>query len=496
MDRSTDPPAPLALNGVSAGYERSKTDRVLGDVDLELATGTITGLLGRNGSGKTTLMRVAIGLMRARTGTAKLFGVDSWDSPGEVRKRIGYVPQRFSGFGWMTVDACLAMIGGHYDSWDQAFINDLKREWRLANRRIDKLSPGDQQKVAILLAVGHKPDLLLLDEPAASLDAAARRNFMKALAELNVDRRQTVLLSSHDALCHSSPRCPTGRRRLVGDLGVRHAMRCRLRRSTTTPGPTGPILIGTLSCLDTASRPGGYRLDPSRHATCPGPANDWHRPDRPVADRVRKLCPRGSPEGSVGRCSSARHAHLDVVLLSQVYRNDLPVRLARFIRLRSPQLVGMHGPRPTVTRLDLRYRAGSRATRATGSGSRRLDVTSMACTRNWLVGHSCLCNGPGGRFLSQGSPARPHRRAPGRHGVMPFDPPLATILSFSAMRLSFGACVSRECMRVLCVLRLPCGGLRVAYLRADRRHSIDRVPGRSRPGASGGPDGDSRSSSR
>ncbi len=81
MDRSTDPPAPLALNGVSAGYERSKTDRVLGDVDLELAPGTITGLLGRNGSGKTTLMRVAIGLMRARTGTAKLFGVDSWDSP-------------------------------------------------------------------------------------------------------------------------------------------------------------------------------------------------------------------------------------------------------------------------------------------------------------------------------------------------------------------------------------------------------------------------------
>ena len=197
MDRSTDPPAPLALNGVSAGYERSKTDRVLGDVDLELAPGTITGLLGRNGSGKTTLMRVAIGLMRARTGTARLFGADSWDSPAEVRKRIGYVPQRFSGFGWMTVDACLAMIGAHYDSWDQAFINDLKREWRLANRKIDKLSPGDQQKVAILLAVGHKPDLLLLDEPAASLDAAARRNFMKALAEVNVDRRQTVLLSSH-----------------------------------------------------------------------------------------------------------------------------------------------------------------------------------------------------------------------------------------------------------------------------------------------------------
>ena len=197
MDRSTDPPAPLALNGVSAGYERNKKDRVLDAVDLELAPGTITGLLGRNGSGKTTLMRVALGLMRARTGTAKLFGEDSWDSPADVRRRLGYVPQQFASFGWMKVDPCLAMIGSHYDGWDHGLVDDLKREWQLANKRIAKLSPGDQQKVAILLAVGHKPDLLLLDEPAASLDPAARRDFLKAIVELNADRGQTILLSSH-----------------------------------------------------------------------------------------------------------------------------------------------------------------------------------------------------------------------------------------------------------------------------------------------------------
>ena len=197
MDRSTDPPAPLALNGVSAGYERNKKDRVLDAVDLELAPGTITGLLGRNGSGKTTLMRVALGLMRARTGTARLFGEDSWDSPADVRRRLGYVPQQFASFGWMKVDPCLAMIGSHYDGWDHGLVDDLKREWQLANKRIAKLSPGDQQKVAILLAVGHKPDLLLLDEPAASLDPAARRDFLKAIVELNADRGQTILLSSH-----------------------------------------------------------------------------------------------------------------------------------------------------------------------------------------------------------------------------------------------------------------------------------------------------------
>ena len=197
MDRSTDSPAPLALNGVSAGYERNKKDRVLDAVDLELAPGTITGLLGRNGSGKTTLMRVALGLMRARNGTARLFGEDSWDSPAEVRKRLGYVPQQFASFGWMMVDPCLAMIGSHYDDWDHGLVDDLKREWQLANKRIAKLSPGDQQKVAILLAVGHKPDLLLLDEPAANLDPAARRDFLKAIVELNADRGQTILLSSH-----------------------------------------------------------------------------------------------------------------------------------------------------------------------------------------------------------------------------------------------------------------------------------------------------------
>ena len=197
MNDTSDPVAPLALHGVSAGYDPGEEDRVLDDVTFALAPGTITGLLGRNGSGKTTLMRVALGLMRARSGTARLFGADSWDSPADVRKRLGFVPQQFASFGWMKVDACVAMIGSHYDTWDHALIDNLKREWQLENRKIAKLSPGDQQKVAILLAVGHKPDLLLLDEPAASLDPAARRDFLKALVELNADRGQTVLLSSH-----------------------------------------------------------------------------------------------------------------------------------------------------------------------------------------------------------------------------------------------------------------------------------------------------------
>ena len=187
-------PLPFALNGIFAGYGRQ---RVLEGVNLELERGTITGLLGRNASGKTTMMRVALGLMKPTMGEATLFGAPAWDSPPEVRRRIGFVPQNFSGFGAMKVDSCLKVIGSHYDRWDQGLIDALRSEWGLGNRRISKLSPGDQQKVAILLAIGHQPDLLVLDEPAASLDPAARREFLRALVELNADRGQTVLLSSH-----------------------------------------------------------------------------------------------------------------------------------------------------------------------------------------------------------------------------------------------------------------------------------------------------------
>ena len=191
-------PSPFSLNDVVAGY-RGRT--VLQGVSLELEPGSITGLLGLNGSGKTTMMRVALGLMKADRGRAALFGAPAWDSPPEVRKRIGFVPQSLVGlhsaFGTMNLDGCLGFVARHYDDWDRSLIDGLRRDWGLGNRRISELSPGDQQKVAILLAVGHRPDLLILDEPAASLDQAARREFLRTLIELNADSGQTVLLSSH-----------------------------------------------------------------------------------------------------------------------------------------------------------------------------------------------------------------------------------------------------------------------------------------------------------
>ena len=186
---------PLELSRVSLSYDKF---RVLNGTSLELREGTVTGLLGRNGSGKTTLIRVALGLMHPDEGEAKVYGTQSSDSPPEIRRRIGYVSQTFDAFEWMKVSDCVEFVSGFYgDDWDSKLIKRLTEVWRLSNRKIGELSPGDQQKVSILLAIGHTPELLILDEPVAKLDPAARREFLRVLVEMNIDHNQTILLSSH-----------------------------------------------------------------------------------------------------------------------------------------------------------------------------------------------------------------------------------------------------------------------------------------------------------
>ena len=188
-------PYPLELRRVSLSFD---SVNVLNGANLKLVRGTVTGLLGRNGSGKTTLMRVALGLMHADDGGASVFGTPSIDSPSEIRKRIGYVPQSFDSFSWMKVYDCIEFVASFYkDDWDSSLIERLLKEWQLSDKKIGELSPGDQQKVSILLAIGHTPELLILDEPVAKLDPAARRDFLRILVEMNIDHDQTILLSSH-----------------------------------------------------------------------------------------------------------------------------------------------------------------------------------------------------------------------------------------------------------------------------------------------------------
>lgn len=210
--------APLSMRNVSAGYSRRRP--VLRDVTLDAPQGSITGLLGRNGQGKTTLVRTALGLRRPWQGRAELFGCRAWDAPPQVRGRIGFAPQDLRDFHWLTVSECLRLVGSFYGDWDAALVADLRQQWRLGNERIGSLSPGLRQRVAVLLAVGHRPDLLVLDEPAAALDPGARRNLLRLIGDMNAQTQQTVLLLSH--ICSDIER-------ICSDVAILHRGRIALR---------------------------------------------------------------------------------------------------------------------------------------------------------------------------------------------------------------------------------------------------------------------------
>ncbi len=174
---------------------------VLDDVTLRVPAGAVVGLVGRNGAGKSSLLRCLVGLEQPEGGRAKLLGQPALDLDDTVRRRLGYVAQTPDLFGWMNVLEHIQLIGRAYPRWneDRTLALALRLDLPL-NGRVAELSGGDQQKLAVLLALAHEPDLLLLDEPVASLDPLARREFMRALFAAPAGDEaepRTVLISSH-----------------------------------------------------------------------------------------------------------------------------------------------------------------------------------------------------------------------------------------------------------------------------------------------------------
>jgi ABC-2 type transport system ATP-binding protein len=185
----------VEMRGLSKGFGRTQA---LAGVDLTVARGTIIGLLGANGAGKSTLLRHMIGLYLADTGTCTTFGVDAAKlGPAELG-RIGYVHQEGELLEWMTVAQLIRYVAAYYANWNSdleaRYIADFGIE---TDKRVGTLSPGQRQKVAILLAIGFEPELLLLDEPASALDPIARARFLDLLLHIIQDANRTIIISSH-----------------------------------------------------------------------------------------------------------------------------------------------------------------------------------------------------------------------------------------------------------------------------------------------------------
>jgi ABC-2 type transport system ATP-binding protein len=188
------PPA-LRVRGLEKSFKKRQ---VLHALDWSVPSGRVVGLLGRNGAGKTTLLRCLLGLSPIDGGQIELFGESMLEPGGERMHRIGFVPQTFDLFPWMKVRAYLDFTAAFYARWDQALVERLLANWELdVKQKIGELSQGQRQKLAIVRAIAPDPDLLVLDEPVASLDPQARRAFMGELLTLMRAPGKTVIFSTH-----------------------------------------------------------------------------------------------------------------------------------------------------------------------------------------------------------------------------------------------------------------------------------------------------------
>lgn len=165
---------------------------------LAVPKGSIVGLIGRNGCGKTTLMRHLVGLQLPTSGSCTTLDRPSHELGADELRRIGIVHQESRLLEWMTVEQHLVYVASFYRTWDAQRQARLVKELELEmNARVATLSPGNVQKLAILLAVCHRPELLLLDEPVSALDPIARERLLAFLLELIREDFSTIVISSH-----------------------------------------------------------------------------------------------------------------------------------------------------------------------------------------------------------------------------------------------------------------------------------------------------------
>lgn len=167
-------------------------------LDLCVPTGCAFGLLGPNGAGKSTTIQMLLGLIAPTRGHATVLGKDPKTKAHAIRADVGYVPERHFIYGWMSVDEVIGFTRSFYPTWDDELCDDLTRRYALdRNKKVNHLSRGMVTKLALLLALAHRPQLLILDEPTSGLDPLIREEFNTAVAELQSRDHATVLYSSH-----------------------------------------------------------------------------------------------------------------------------------------------------------------------------------------------------------------------------------------------------------------------------------------------------------
>ncbi len=178
--------------------KRFGSHRVLESVTLSVPRGQTFAFLGRNGAGKTTTIHMLLGLLNPDAGRIRVLGLDPAKQALEIRRRIGFMAEDQVMFGWMRVSELLGFMAPFYPTWDQQLAERYVRQFELPLKtRVKHLSKGQSVRLALLLALVHRPELVILDDPTLGLDPIMRKEFLRDVIEHLQSNRITVFFSSH-----------------------------------------------------------------------------------------------------------------------------------------------------------------------------------------------------------------------------------------------------------------------------------------------------------
>ena len=185
----------IQTSGLSKTYG---TTKAVVDLNLQVEPGQVFAFLGPNGAGKSTTIRMLLALQHPTSGSASVLGLDAQRDAVDVHRRIGYLPGDLELYPRMTGQRLIDWYSHARSGVDERFVADLLKRFDVVlNRPIRELSKGNRQKIGLILAVMHHPDLLILDEPTTGLDPLMQHEFERLIREM-VAERCTVFLSSHE----------------------------------------------------------------------------------------------------------------------------------------------------------------------------------------------------------------------------------------------------------------------------------------------------------
>jgi len=185
----------ISITDLHFAYGRHK---ILDGVNLDVPQGSVFGFLGRNGAGKTTAIQLLLGLLAPQSGRCSVGGHDPQTDAVAVRRAVGYVAEDQRMYDWMRVEQILKWTSSFYPTWDHAYAQQLLRQFDLPPKgKIKTLSKGQNTRLALLLALAHRPRIVILDDPTLGLDPIARKEFLRSVITLLQAQGTTVFFSSH-----------------------------------------------------------------------------------------------------------------------------------------------------------------------------------------------------------------------------------------------------------------------------------------------------------